>query len=75
MLILQVYLVAGGYTSHDQSFLRSTEILVEGSSQWSTVGNLFIGVWGLGGASIKNNVIMTGKNLIKAFVSSLSNKL
>ena len=52
-----MYLVAGGSLGGDP---ESTEILVSGSSSWSLVGNLPVGLFDLRGVSLNNKVIMTG---------------
>ena len=55
----QVLLVAGGFTGFNS--LVSTEIHVIGSSSWVEVGDLpTVPIRGLRGASINNNIIMTG---------------
>ena len=57
---IQVFLVTGGYTSGYLD-LDTTEILVEGDSSWTTVGNLPKAVDGIHGVSLNNRIIMTGE--------------
>ena len=59
---IQVFLVTGGYSSTvTGGYLHSTEILVEGDSSWTTVGNLPKAVSAICGVSVNNRIIMTGE--------------
>ena len=58
---LKVYLVTGGTVS-------STEILVEGDSNWNVVGDLPLTMYGPRAASINNNIILTGVRLMTNIV-------
>ena len=55
---IQVFLVTGGLSNR---YLDTTEILVEGDSSWTTVGNLPKAVYGIRGVSFNNRIIMTGE--------------
>ena len=55
---IQVFLVTGGY-SH--GYLSSTEVLKDGDSSWTTVGNLPKAADGIRGVSFNNRIIMTGE--------------
>ena len=56
---IQVFLVTGGYSYFGE--LSSTEILKDGDSSWTTVGNLPKAVEGIRGVSFNNRIIMTGE--------------
>ena len=55
---IQVYLVAGGWDGPNDLF--PTEILHEGSSQWTEVEPLPAPINRLKGISLNNKIIMTG---------------
>ena len=59
---IQVFLVTGGYTTNDDvKYLSSTEVLKDGDSSWTTVGNLPKAVSSIRGVSFNNRIIMTGE--------------
>ena len=58
LIIVQTYIVAGG--SDDSDYLSSTEVLVETGSAWTLTGELPSPRYGLRGANIDNNIVMTG---------------
>ena len=58
LIIVQTYIVAGGYTGSDR--LSSTEVLVETGSAWTLTGELPTPRYGLRGANIENKIVMTG---------------
>ena len=58
---IQVFLVTGGYNWYDDEYLSSTEVLKDGDSSWTTVGNLPKAVDGIRGVSFNNRIIMTGE--------------
>ena len=58
--LVQVYLVAGGWTG--SSTLASTELLVEGASSWTKAAPLPRALQGLDIVSINNQVILTGES-------------
>ena len=62
-LVIQVFLVTGGFGGGN--YLSSTEILTEGDSSWTIVGNLPKAVWGIRGVSLNNRIIMTGEQSIR----------
>ena len=64
--IVQVYLVTGGTKVGliNTSLTSSTEILIDGASLWTKVGSLPTALYGVSGVSLKNKIIMTGKNNI-----------
>ena len=55
-IAIQVFLVTGGVGE-----LSSTEVLKDGDSSWTTVGNLPKAVFGIHGVSFNNRIIMTGE--------------
>ena len=57
---IQVLLVTGGY-NYDDKYLSSTEVLKDGDSSWTTVGNLPKAVNGIRGVSFNNRIFMTGE--------------
>ena len=60
--VIQVFLVTGGAVYDSTwNYLSTTEILVEGDSSWTTVGNLPKAVQGIRGVSFNNRIIMTGE--------------
>ena len=59
---IQVFLVTGGfYWGYNYKILSSTEVLKDGDSSWTTVGNLPKAVSGIRGVSFNNRIIMTGE--------------
>ena len=56
---IQVFLVTGGF--YNGKGLSSTEVLKDGDSSWTTVGNLPKAVYGISGVSFNNRIIMTGE--------------
>ena len=55
--LYQVLLVTAGY---NDGYVRSTELLVTGTSSWTLAADYPLPVTGLSGASINNTVLMTG---------------
>ena len=55
---IQVLLVTGG---EGAVLWSSTEVLKDGDSSWTTVGNLPKAVEGIRGVSFNNRIIMTGE--------------
>ena len=56
---IQVFLVTGGIWNVE--YFSSIEILKDGDSTWTTVGNLPKAVYGIRGVSFNNRIIMTGE--------------
>ena len=51
--------------------LSSSEVLLDGAEFWTFVGELPVGMVGLRGVSLNNNIFMTGKIIIQNLVSLL----
>ena len=56
---IQVFLVTGGIWNVE--YFSSIEILKDGDSSWTTVGNLPKALWAIRGVSVNNRIIMTGE--------------
>ena len=61
---IQVFLVTGG-VNYVVGRLPSTEVLKDGDSSWTTVGNLPRAVFDIRGVSLNNRIIMTGRQSIR----------
>ena len=66
--IFQVYLVTGGlvpYAPNPQYSIEtdSTELLVQGAAQWTLAAALPTPRYGLAGATINNNIVVTGGDI------------
>ena len=53
-----VYLVTGGWVG---DYVSTTELLIEGASEWTFAGDLPTGRHDLKGASVNNRIFMLGK--------------
>ena len=60
LIIVQTYIVSGGYPGSGSDDLSSTEVLVETGSAWTLTGELPSPRYGLRGANIENKIVMTG---------------
>ena len=60
VIIIQTYLVSGGFSDSAPPRLSSTELLAETGSVWVFTGELPSSRNGLRGANIDNKVLMTG---------------
>ena len=60
LILVQTYLVSGGWTGSGSSYLSSTEVLLETGSAWTLTGALPSPRSGLQAARIDNKIVMTG---------------
>ena len=60
LILVQTYLVSGGYNNGNGGYLSSTEVLLETGSSWTLSGQLPTHRYGPSAARIDNKIVMTG---------------
>ena len=67
-VFVQVYLVTGGSVHDDYSSTETTEVLVEGGSEWIFADPLPSPRSNLHGASLNNRIVVAGDVHIVAYI-------